>query len=399
MRTLFWPRFTLCLSLTACLVPAAQLVAQENPQSGRLQHVDTMTRDDLRSVCCVNLSPDGKHLYAAAWQANCVSVYRCDAETGRLEHLQSLVSDQDLQGVTSVRISSDGRHAVAAAFRSRTLVLFERDPMSGKLTIRDVVRGDEQPDLGLRWPIDAVLSPDGRFVYLLDPQQSGAGVNPMAQGGIAVFRLADGGKLELVEVNSGDGSSFFGCRGMDFTPDGKLGFVACTNSWQLVVVDRDRETGKLKVRQVVKDGVGEAQALEGVIGVACSGDGRFVYASSGRFSGDNAVSVFRLTDENELELLQEIVNDAGELQNFVGGNEIIVSPDGLTVYAAATRSGALANFRRDAGSGRLTLVETLVHENFAGKIAGAASSEVSPNGKFVYVAAEFAESIEILKRQ
>lgn len=399
MRTSTWLRCTLGWFLAICLLPAAQLLAQDDSPSDRLKHVDTLTRRDLKSVCCVHLSPDGRHLYAAAWQANCVSVYRCDADSGRLEHVQSVVSDDDLRGVTSVRLSSDGRFAVAAAFRSRALVLFERDAESGKLTTLDVVRGDEQPDLGLRWPIDALLSPDDRFVYLLDPQQSGAGVEAAAQGGILVFRLAEGGKLELVEVNSGRDGRFFGCRGMDFDPDGKLGFVACTNAWQLVVVDRDRATGKLNVRQIIKDGVGEAQALEGVIGVACSPDGRFVYASSGRFSGDNAVSVFRLNDENELELVQEIVNDQGELQNFVGGNEIKVSPDGKYVYAAATRSGALASFRRDIGSGRLTLLETLVDGDYKGKLAGAASNDVSINGKFVYVAVEFAESIEILERK
>lgn len=398
MRTSTASRSLWCLSLMVCTLPA-QLAAQENSKPDRLQHVATMTRGDLKAVCCVTLSPDGKHLYAAAWQANCVSVYRCDAESGRLEHLQSVVSDESLRGVTSIRLSADGRFAVAAAFRSRTLTLFARDPESGKLTTRDVVRGDEHPDLGLRWPIDAVLSPDDRFVYLLDPQQSGADIDPAAEGGILVFRLVAGGKLELVEINTGRNSSFFGCRGMNFGPDGKLGFVACTNSWQLVVVDRDRETGKLTVRQIIKDGVGQARALEGVIGVACSSDGRFVYASSGRFSGDNAVSVFQLTEDGELELLQEIVNDKGELQNFVGGNEIKVSPDGQHVYATATRSGALASFRRDAGSGRLTLLETLVDANFAGALGGAASSDVSADGRFVYVAAESAESIEILERK
>ena len=127
-----------------------------------------------------------------------------------------------------------------------------------------------------------------------------------------------------------------------------------------------------------------------------SPEGKFVYTSSGRFHGDNSVGVFKFNKDGELSLVQEIVNDEGALRNFVGGNEIAVSPDGRNVYAVASRSGSLACFERDSKTGKLEYLETIVDEE--GRVGAAAGIGISPDGNFVYVAAESSNTVSIFRR-
>jgi 6-phosphogluconolactonase (cycloisomerase 2 family) len=133
------------------------------------------------------------------------------------------------------------------------------------------------------------------------------------------------------------------------------------------------------------------------MGVAVSRDGRSVYVNSGRFEGDNAVSAFRIGDDGRLKLIQEFINGQGRLNGFEGGNHLGITPDGLNVYAAANRSGTVACFRRDPGSGQLTLMET-ISDGAPGNELGAVGISISPDGQFVYVPAEDGRAISVFRR-
>src|SRR4051794_15848814 len=82
---------------------------------GRLKLVESVPRDDLVAVTGVAISPDGKYLYSASWQAATLSTFARDAKTGKLEHKQTLSSPELLAGSTSVTVSPDGRFALAVA--------------------------------------------------------------------------------------------------------------------------------------------------------------------------------------------------------------------------------------------------------------------------------------------
>ena len=210
------------------------------------------------------------------------------------------------------------------------------------------------------------------------------------------FRVVDG-KLVLAGVDEGKDGCYAGVRSVAFHPDGKTVFVAADRAGTLVAADRDPATGRTSVRQVVKDEEGDVHGLAGAMGVAVSRDGRFVYVCSGRFRGDNAVSVFKYGTDGRLAFVQEVINGQGELTDFEGGNQLTISADGQSVYAAATRSGKVACFRRDPATGKLKLLETIADGGEGGPL-GATAVEVSPDGKFVYVPAEDKRSISVFRR-
>jgi 6-phosphogluconolactonase (cycloisomerase 2 family) len=354
---------------------------------GTLQYRGAVTREDLRSVCSVVVSSDGRHLYAAAFEVNTIVTFRRDPDTGAIEHLESTRDDANLSGVTCLELSPDGRHAVTAAFRTGGVALFARDASSGKLELLDVLNKRDPDAMGLNYTTRAEFSKDGKHIFALDSQE----------GGVTVLAVGESGELRWLHTNPGEAGSLAGSRGLAVFPDGKTLALANHLANTLALLDWDSATEETRLRLVVRDEEDGAHTLAGVFGVACSADGKSVYACSGRFRGDHAISAYQVTETGELALLQEFVG-AAELNQFQGGNRIMVSPDGRNVYATATVSGSLACFERNPTDGRLRHIETLTDDPTRGDLKGAAGICCSPDGRFVYVAAEFEKTIALYKR-
>jgi 6-phosphogluconolactonase (cycloisomerase 2 family) len=358
---------------------------------GRLKLIESIARDDQDGVVSVAISRDGRFLYAASWKSATLTVHARDARSGKLEHKQSIHDEDALAGGTSFNLSPDGRWGIAAAFQTKTVVLFSRNADSGELTRSDVALDGNQ-DVQLQFPTVPVFSPDSKFICVLDDSGPGDG----GRGAVTTFRIADG-KLKLVACDEGKDGCYAGARGLAVHPSGKTLFVACRTAGTLVVADRDVDTGKTNVRQVVKDEDGDVHGLAGAMGVVVSHDGRFVYVCSGRFDGDDAVSVFQSGADGRLILVQEFVNAKEDLRGFEGGNHLALSPDGLSLYAAGTRSGTVACFARSPLSGRLAYLDTVPDGGDGGPL-GATSAVVSPDNRFVYVPTEDKKSISVFQR-
>jgi 6-phosphogluconolactonase (cycloisomerase 2 family) len=373
------------LLLVVCMAGAPQ----DEKGDGRLRLVESVPRDDLTAVTGLSIGPDGKFLYAASFQSASATVFARDPMAGTLDHRQTTTSGEILAGTTSLTVSPDGRFAIASAFQSRTVVLYLRDATTGELTLSDVARDGER-GVRLDRPFRTAVSPDSRSAYVVDEGRNGG------QGAVVAFSVG-GVRLEFVGRDEGRDGCYLGARGLAIHPDGRTLFVACSETGTVVVTDRDEKTGMTSVRQVIKDGEGDAHGLAGAFGVALSADGRFVYVCSGRFGGDDGVSAFRLVSDGRLAFVQEFLNGDGDLRGFEGGNQLTVSPDGLNLYAVATRSGTVASFRRDPATGKLNYLQTLA-DGGAGEGNGAAGVAVSPDGRFVYVATEDKKSISVFER-
>lgn len=370
-------------------------IAQESNGLGRLRHASSISLESLQMVTSVEVSRDGNFLYAAAWRAAAITVFQRNQVTGALTHVQEVTDADILDGVTAVRLSPDGRYAAATAFRSQCLVLFGRNPQDGKLTRLALAKNGVEGVAGLQWAIDVGFSPDSKFLYVIDAHGPRRLFLPRS-GSVTAFRILEQGELQFIEANIGQDNCFADVRGMAVHPDSKTIVVTASTAGTLVVLDRDVTTGAIRVRQIIKDGDGEVRGLDGAMGVALSPDGQFVYTSAGRFRGDSAIGVYKFDEAGKLSLVQEFLNAEGDLQNFVGGNELTVSADGRRVYAVASRSESVACFDRDNLSGKLTFIETIA--NLDGRISGVAGIGISPDDDFIYVAAESTDTISCYHR-
>ena len=379
--------FTLSMFLSA----GQGICADSNPAGkgegrgeGRLRFDNSVTRDDLAGLNSVTISADGQFLYATPWPGGAIVVFQRDAAQGGLKHVQTL-KNQALAGDTGFEVNAAGDRAIAACFQARSAVLMRRDKKTGKLEILDSAREGQGEVTGLAFAIDALFSPDGKFVYVLD----GEG------GGIATFAIRND-KLVFLNATRGEDDCLAGSRGASLDPKGTTMYVTSHQAGTLTVLKRAPESGLLKVQQVVTDEDENVHGLAGAFGVVCSRDGRFIYTTSGRFQGDSAVSVFQAKSDGKVEPLQEFMGE--ELESFLGGNRLALSPDEKNLYVVASRSGSLACFARDAKTGKLKLLETLIDGEEKGILAGAAGVAVSPDGKYVYVAAEGQSTISIYRR-
>lgn len=379
-----------CWLMLLAPVPAAS--AADHPR-GKLELASKVSRPSLGSVTSVTISADGNYLYAAAWDPGAVNVFQRDQATGELTHLQELSDETHLNGAVALRLSPSNDYAAVTSFRAKSLSLYRRSD-DGTLSFLDVVtEGDmmdpNDPDqlvYGISWAIDSTFSIDSKFIHVS---------NASGSDGMTTFRIDDD-SLVFVEHNVGIDGCFDNTRGTVAHPGGASILITSSTANSLVATEMDKNSGQLDLRDVIVDDNDSVPYLEGAMAVALSPEGDHVYVSSGRFRGDNAVTVFDFdTDSMRLDLVQSLSADEGDFHDFVGGNEIICSPDGRNVYAAATRSGSVAMFEREPDDGHLTYIDSVVDSQAT---AGAAGICVSPDGRFVYIAAEDSATVSVFRR-
>jgi 6-phosphogluconolactonase (cycloisomerase 2 family) len=349
----------------------------------KLQIVQSLQHEALGDVTSVTIGPKGMHVYAAAFNPGVISILERDEISGRLTFRKSM-TDDDHKGAVAFRLSKDGTMGAASCFRSETLVLYSVDPDNGDLKKLDVAGGAAKPIEGLDFCIDNTFSPDGQHLY------------SVGSSAICVFEI-DAGKLKLVETIKSPprieepedkaalpANRMSNGRGIAISPDGTTLYTTWSHSGALMVHRRDPKSGKLTHIQALENDGNELIGLDGVMRVTVSRDGRFVYTSSGRFGGTDAVCTFERR-MGSLVLLQSLIGE--ELPaGFKGGNEIILSPDHRDVAVACTLSDTVARFSRDRVTGHLTATGS--DESKPAAKPGPAGLIWSLDGRFIYVADE-----------
>jgi WD40 repeat protein len=203
-------------------------------------------------------------------------------------------------------------------------------------------------------------------------------------------------KLRHVQSFSGDGQSLLNVSGIAFHPSGTPVFVAGADSSALDVMRHDAKTGKLELIQVLHDDRDGIRGFGRVYGVCTSPDGRFVYTC---FNRDPAIAAFRSEDDGKLSLLQEFINDEGDLKNFIRGNEIIVSSNELSLYALGSESHSLARFDVEPKTGKLTYRATIQNEGTVASAGdGATGLAASPHGRRIFVTRSSASALAVFER-
>lgn len=155
--------------------------------------------------------------------------------------------------------------------------------------------------------------------------------------------------------------------------------------------------GDLLFLESHRDGLAGVEGLDQVRWVAVSPDGAHVYTAS---EHDGAVALFRRdAATGRLTFVKAYVNGQDGVDGLAGACWVALSPDGDHLYASGLTEGTVAVFARSAASGELTLVE-VQRDGVDGVdgIAGAREVTVSPDGANVYVAGMADSAVAVFAR-
>ena len=320
-------------------------------------------------VVDVALSPDGRSVYLAAQGSDAVAVLDRDAngtltqKGGAAGCINELGADGcadglALDGANAVTVSPDGRNVYATSTGSDSIVIFDRDLATGALTqkagvagcISETGTGASCTDgASLFQPRRPVVSQDGKNVY----------VPAFDSDAVAVFtrNLSNGSLTQQASATVANVTS------VAIGPDGRTVYVTSSNGI-VMTFDRDQSTGALTPKAGVAgcvsetgngvscaDGKALAQAQE----AAVSPDGRSVYVASAGTT--DALAIFdrdpvtgQLTQQGGVTGCISETGTAGACMDGVALDTVTavtVSPDGATVYALATTTGAVVILDRE----------------------------------------------------
>jgi DNA-binding beta-propeller fold protein YncE len=380
----------------------------------------------------VVISPDGRHVYVAAYGSNAVSVFARHRRTGKLEQLSgrrgcvrhegggSCSQARALANPTAIALSADGANLYVASAGSDALSVFARNRRTGALRQLPGASGclSQRPGggclvgRGLNEPTSVAVSPDGQHVYVTGRR---------FPSGVAILTRASDGSLTQPAGASGcvshrGGSGCAPARGISapeevaVTPDSRQVLVAGMRSNAVAVLSQgpgglSQAAGEAGcIAKGGAEGCGRARALAGPVDLALTPNGRGVYVAS---SISDAVAILR-RDRTTGALTQSVSRAGCISQNGGGGrcavgrglNEVwgvALSPDGRNVYAVSAKVSMLSAIARNRSTGRLAQLPgryaCFIRAGGLGCPEGrgltvAVAVAVSRDGRNVYVASE-----------
>jgi WD40 repeat protein len=199
-------------------------------QSQILEAVELINdQPELSRVTSIEISPDGRYLYAISPAAQLVSAYARDAQTGLLTLVDS--EPYDTAGITSGRFGSQARLIQDARFllvgslfeNGSDLASYQRDELSGELTLlNDAMLSLTDDQRMLRFAV----SPSGDFLYVLvldiiDPE-----VTTSRTINLRSYTISDSGTIILIDTRliQDIGPAVVG-ESLNISPDGQHLYV------------------------------------------------------------------------------------------------------------------------------------------------------------------------------
>jgi len=388
---------------------------------------------DTNINTCLTTSPDDRNIYAAGPYTMTVFQRRLD---GALTISQVLNNDHNgiagIHQVMDMAVSPDALYLYAVVPVKQSLLIFARDATDGQISLVEIFRdsdlaSEHGEDPVREFSYKLIMSPDGRHLYWLyapttnNPHSKIVGFSrDLITGRVAKIQTLKNTSLEL-QQNRIPSS-------LAISPDGKNLYGAGYNH-ALLVFSRNQVTGHLKF----EESVNESPFLRSTwleSSVMVSFDGTSIYATN---LYSNILMVFsrntdngKLTPVEYLVLYQPLVvfgssDDKNVYVRAAGGMAIydraplngqlslvefdrslavdIQMPAGLAVSSHgssiyALYEGTLTHMQRDTLTGKLSIQNRLNDNNLGGtdRLLGSRAVEVSPDGRFAYVAARFEDA-------
>ena len=129
--------------------------------------------DGLNTARGLSIAPNGTTLYVASATDDAVAVFSCDLVTGLLtyqeNHKDGVAGIDGLNGCYSIDVSPDGKHLYTAAYNDDAVTVFSIDAGTGLLTYVENHKNMSQAGghiPGLNSARHALVSPDNSFVFV-----------------------------------------------------------------------------------------------------------------------------------------------------------------------------------------------------------------------------------------
>jgi 6-phosphogluconolactonase (cycloisomerase 2 family) len=319
----------------------------------------------------IALSADGANLYAAD-KVKSLATFRFQAATKELVFVESETAGTapgdggatptGLASPRRVAVPPDGSHVYVASADLGGIAAFSRTaptlPTLGRLGFLF-----SEPSFSLRIPRGVAITPDARHLLLttLGDQSLRSFERDPATGAVQLLDT----ETEEVDDPSDPGPEAAGIyepRAVAVAPNGTDVYVTDTSTYSVSLYRLDPATGELTYVESEIDGVNDPGDSGGIVDglyepwdVVVSPDGRSVYAPG---SNEDKVAAFeRDPGTGELNFVEVEVEGVGEVDGLAGVMGLAISPDGKSLYAAGRSSEEAAVFARDPNTGALTFLE------------------------------------------
>ena len=307
---------------------------------GGLSHGDVTPNGTiaLNGARGVAVSPDGAHVYVAAFDDDLVAIFSRDAQSGALEYVGDAEGSgaAALDGAVGVAARIDGSGVLANGFLGSAVSHWTRSADT-LVDLSSQSIADTDGAVGL------AVHPNGRHFFL-------AALNANRLAAYAFEAPPAFPFTHLASVGDGVLES---PRNPRVSPDGRHVYVDSELNDRLAVFAWDEGTEMLTFVESQQDGVGGVDGLDGSEGVAVSPDGRYVVGLGG---DENALAVFE-RDPADGTLRFDTVRREGEARvtGMQNPRAAEFSRDGRYLFVAADAGDALLVFAPEPRARALAL--------------------------------------------
>ncbi|MHA7129327.1 lactonase family protein [Algoriphagus namhaensis] len=207
---------------------------------GKLEHIQTIdhegsgsnpTRQEAPHVHSTVFDKEGRHLIVADLGTDEIRIYDFDPDATMPLSLQSIVNTSDGDGPRHSVLSPDGKEMIVLQELTAALTVY--DYQNGQLIPRQRLSLLEEGYEGAVGAAEVRYSPDGKHIYASNRGDANT---------LTVFaRSANGSYARVQQLSSGGVNP----RNFNLTSDGLYLLSANQSSNDLVVYQRDKETGFL----------------------------------------------------------------------------------------------------------------------------------------------------------
>ena len=201
-----------------------------------------------------------------------------------------------------------------------------------------------------------------------------------------------------LEENAAGGPAVDDGHGVVVSPDGKNVYTAIGYQRNSVAVyQRDPVTGKPTYDSKITEGDGGITDMTYPYDVDITPDGKFLYVPCQASS--SLLWFSRNTANGKITYVGKLVDGVNGADGLGTARNVDLSPDGKFLYLAASSDNAVSAYARDTVTGNLTRV-SLIKQGDGGAdcVEDAYWVEVSPDGKFVYVSSQSLSGISWFAR-